>query len=61
MKEGSRMVEKAKCLGQKRNLSANPEFLREYQQAVMLTLRENGVLTSDQLDKCINPINNQRQ
>lgn len=55
------MVEKAKCLGQKRNLSANPEFLREYQQAVMLTLRENGVLTSDQLDKCINPINNQRQ
>ncbi|MDD3346481.1 hypothetical protein [Oscillibacter sp.] len=47
------MIKKAEFLERQGDPSANPEFLLEYQRAVLRSLQENGILTSEQMADCI--------
>lgn len=54
------MIKKAKFLECQGNAPANPEYLLEYQMAVLRALQQNKILTSQQMDDCILLLEKQR-
>lgn len=53
------MIRKAEFLECQGDAPVNPEFLLEYQRAVLRSLQENGILTSEQMADCISLLENQ--
>lgn len=47
------MIKKAKFLECQGDAMANSEYLLEYQRAVLRTLQQNEILTSQQMEDCI--------
>lgn len=54
------MIKKATFLECQGDAKVNPEYLLEYQRAVLRALRQNKILTSEQMDDCILLLENQK-
>lgn len=47
------MIKKAKYLECQGDAPANPEYLLEYQRAVLRALQQSKILTNQQMEECI--------